>query len=475
MIQGITRWHERFSRAIVAALFTAATLTILSGCGSDSSQTISGRVTKAGSGLADIQLTLGDGSSDTTLTDANGKFTFADVEDDQYTLTPAPLPGLFVYIPPIRTAFINGSDASGFDFSVTRHGTMATTTHTVLLKNDGTVWAWGNNGSGQVGNGLTAESVYPPVQVLSGVKAVSAGNDFTLAVKNDGTVWAWGNNNLGQLGTDPATLASSTTPVQVNGLAGAIAVAAGVNHAVALKSDGTVWAWGNNGSGQLGIAVTTLAYRATPAQVNGLSMVTAISAGFGYTLALRTGGTVWAWGNNSNGQLGNGRTTNSTSPVQVPGLQNIMTFSAGYDHAVVLLNQLKDTSVWTWGKNDHGQLGDGSVKDRSTPVKVNGLSYVTDVAAGVDHTVIVNVDGTVWAWGNNDRGQLGTDSTTLASSATPVRVSEVSGAMAVAAGSYDTVVEKGDGSLLAWGNNSNGQLGDGTTNTSSTPVSVAPF
>jgi alpha-tubulin suppressor-like RCC1 family protein len=461
--------NNRFPRAILAALLAAVTMIILSACGSKPTYTISGNITSSGSGLSGVKVTLGGSSSGTTTTDANGNYTFSDLPADTYTVTPS-LPG-FALIPPSRTAYLNGTDASGFNFSVTILGKMATATHSVFLKNDSTVWAWGNNGNGQLGVGSTIQETIP-VQVsgLSGIMAVSAGNDFTLTLKNDGTVWAWGNNGNGQLGDGSTT--QRTAPVQVGGLAGMtiVAVAAGFDHAVALKNDGTVWAWGKNSNGQLGNGAT--ADSATPVQVSGLSGVTAISAGFGYTLALMSDTTVWAWGINSNGQLGNGTTTDSVSPVQVSGLSNVMAISAGYDHTAALKNELTAFSVWTWGKNASGELGNGTVTDSATPVKVSGLSNVTAVAAGFDHTVIVNNDGTVWAWGNNGNGQLGADKATLANSATPVQVSGLSSVMAIAAGNSDTVALKNDGTLLAWGNNSNGQLGNGTTLESATPVQV---
>ncbi len=177
--------------------------------------------------------------------------------------------------------------------------------HTLGLKSDGTVWAWGNNGSGRLGDGTTTDR-HTPVQVngLSGVTAIAGGWHYTIAMKSDGTVWAWGYNDYGQLGDGTTT--ERHTPVQVSGLSGVVAIAGAQLHSLALKSDGTVWAWGENSAGQLGDGTTTSRY--TPVQVSGLSGVVAIAGGTSYSLALKSDGTVWAWGYNGNGQLGNGTT-----------------------------------------------------------------------------------------------------------------------------------------------------------------------
>ena len=173
--------------------------------------------------------------------------------------------------------------------------------HTVALKSNGTVWAWGANSNGQLGNNSTTDS-HVPVQVtgLTGVTAVAEGNGNTVALKSDGTVWAWGANSNGQLGNNSTT--DSHVPVQVTGLTGIVtAVAAGYSDTLALKSDGTVWAWGSNSHGQLGNNSTTDSH--VPVQVTGLTGVTAVAEGYATTtVALKSDGTVWAWGYNSEGE-----------------------------------------------------------------------------------------------------------------------------------------------------------------------------
>ncbi|MCX6381660.1 MAG: Ig-like domain repeat protein [Armatimonadetes bacterium] len=298
----------------------------------------------------------------------------------------------------------------------------------LVLKSDGTVWAWGWNGYGQVGDGTNTDR-HTPVQVsgLTGVTQVAGTGLHSLALKSDGTVWAWGYNALGQLGD--GTTDNANTPVQVSGLTGITQIAGGSNHSLALKSDGTVWAWGYNGSGQLGNGTTDDA--ATPVQVSGLTGVTQVAASGEYNLALKSDGTVRAWGNNGAGQLGDGTNTQRRAPVQVSGLTGVTQIAGGGNHSLALKS---DGAVWAWGNNLYGQLGDGTSNNVSnTPLQVSGLTGITQVAGGYFHSLAVKSDGAVWAWGrNDDHGQLGDGTNT--NRTTPVQVSGLTGATQVAAG-----------------------------------------
>ncbi|MGE4486007.1 MAG: S8 family serine peptidase, partial [Oscillospiraceae bacterium] len=337
--------------------------------------------------------------------------------------------------------------------------------HTLVLKEDGTVWAWGYNYYGQCGNGITSYSEsLTQVIGLTNVEYVAAGSFHSLAVKSDGTVWAWGYNNYSQLGD--GTTAIRTTPVQVSGLTDVVGVSAGYYHSVAVKTDGTVWAWGENSFGQLGDGTTT--NRTTPVQVNGLADVENVSAGYYYSVAVKTDGTVLAWGSNAYGRLGDGTTTNRTTPVQVSGLTSVVSVATGYSHSLVVKS---DGTVWAWGYNNYGQLGDGTTAIRTTPVQVSGLTSMISVAAGYYHSIAVKSDGTVWAWGYNNYGQLGDGTTTTRT--TPVQVNGLAGVVSVAAGYYHSLAMKTDGTVWAWGDNNYGQLGDGTTATRATPVQVS--
>jgi len=356
---------------------------------------------------------------------------------------------------------------------------------TIARKDDGSVIAWGTNTNGSLGDGTTAQK-NAPVNVLglesgAGVTSIATpgitGSTSAFAVKGDGTVLGWGLNTSGQLGNGLTT--NATSPQEVSGLgagSGITKVAAGTTHTYALKSDGTVYAWGANGSGQVGDGSTT--QRLTPVLVSGLgsgSGVTALSAGDAHGYARKSDGTVLAWGNNSSGQLGNGSFFGSTTAVQTSGLgsgSGVSSVSAGNLHSLALKS---DGTVLAWGDNTFGQLGDGTTTQRSTPVQVSGFgsgSGVIAVSAGQTHSLAVKSDGTVWAWGSNSNGQLGDTTTTQRE--TPVLVADSADFTKVTAGSSVSYGIKSDGSVFSWGTNTSGTLGiDSTTTTQSTyPVPV---
>ena len=330
------------------------------------------------------------------------------------------------------------------------------------------LFGWGENGWGQLGDGSTANRSTPVlVSGLSGVGDIAGGMNHSLALLTDGSVRAWGWNTFGQLGDE--TTSDRFTPVPVSGLSGVVAIAAGYDHNLALLADGTVRAWGRNYSGQLGNGTTTYLDEPTPSPVpvDGLSGVAAIAGGGSQSLALLADGTVRAWGNNSSGQLGDGTTSDRLTPVPVSGLSGVVAIAAGYDHSLALL---ADGTVRAWGNNSSGQLGDGTTSDRLTPVPVSGLSGVVAIAAGYDHSLALLADGTVRAWGGNSYGQLGDGTTT--NRTTPVPVSNLSGVMAITGDYIHSLAILADGTVRAWGYNHNGELGDGTTINRTTPVPV---
>ncbi len=307
--------------------------------------------------------------------------------------------------------------------------------HSLALRSDGTVWACGRNDYGQLGDGTTTHR-YTPVQVssLDGIVAIAACQDHSLALRSDGTVWACGRNIFGQLGD--GTMVTRHTPVQVSNLTDVVAVAAGAYHSLALMSDGTVWAWGHNYYGQLGDGTAGNHY--APFQVGGLTDVTAIAAGTYHSLALMSDGTVWACGKNDYGQLGDGSNDNSSVPVEVSGLSGVVAVVAGEYHSLALKY---DGTVWAWGYNITGQLGDDSTTHRNIPVQVQDpndpttyLTCATAVAGGFYHSLAAKTDGTVWAWGFNSSGQLGDGTNTTRY--TPVQVSVLTGVTVIAASSY---------------------------------------
>jgi alpha-tubulin suppressor-like RCC1 family protein len=294
---------------------------------------------------------------------------------------------------------------------------------------------------------------------------VAAGDNYCLALKYDGTVWAWGDNEFGQLG-DGSTTTNKNTPVKVSGLSNISMIAAGKSHSLALKNDGSVWAWGENQNGQLGDGTNT--NKTTPVQVSNLFNVSMIVAGDYYSLALKDDSSVWTWGYNYYGQLGDGSTTNKNTPIKVTGLFNVTMVAVGDRHSLVLKN---DGSVWAWGYNGSGQLGDGSTTNKFTPVQVPELSNVTMIATGEHHSMVLTDNDLVWAWGNNHYGQLADGSTIDRSS--PVKVTCLSNVSLIAAGISHSLALKDDGSIWAWGSNYYGQLGDGTTQNKSSPIQLS--
>jgi alpha-tubulin suppressor-like RCC1 family protein len=357
-------------------------------------------------------------------------------------------------------------------------------THSVALKSDGTALAWGANTNGQLGQGVFDGTPPLPVDVLTGITAVSTGanGSHTLARKSDGTIRSWGLNNTGQLGDGTTTV--RTAPVQVTGAlvsSGIVAVAAGGAHSLALKSDGAVVAWGSNTNGQVGDGTTTM--KTAPVQVSTLgsgSTVSAIAAGNAHSLALKSDGTIWGWGSNGNGQLGNGSTaTQVTSPVQVSSTSlgtTVVAIAAGSSHSLALRS---DGAVFAWGLNTNGQLGDGTSTQRTSPVQVRdavGTAFLTGIvaiAAGNSHSLALKSDGTVFAWGLNTSGQIGDGSTTQRNLPTAVdTLGTGSGVVRIAGGAFHSLAMKSNGAVLAWGNNSSGQLADGTLENRASPVTT---
>jgi alpha-tubulin suppressor-like RCC1 family protein len=343
--------------------------------------------------------------------------------------------------------------------------------HTCALTAAGAVQCWGRNNEGQLGDGSTTSKSTPqPVTGLaSGVAVIAAGGNHTCALTTAGAVQCWGNNPFGQLGDGSTT--NTTTPQPVTGLAsGVAAISAGVYHTCALTTAGAVQCWGRNAYGQLGDGSTT--DKTTPQPVTGMaSGVAAIAAGGNHTCALTTAGAVQCWGRNDFGQLGVGGITRKTTPQPVAGLASgVKAISAGLHNTCALTTA---GAVQCWGRNDFGQLGDGSTTDKTTPQPVTGLaSGEASIAAGVYHTCALTTAGAVQCWGWNAESQLGDGGTTSKSTPQPV-TGLASGVAAIAAGGNHTCALTTAGAVQCWGRNLDGQLGDGSTTNKSTPQPVA--
>jgi alpha-tubulin suppressor-like RCC1 family protein len=363
------------------------------------------------------------------------------------------------------------------DRAVSYTDVSAGTYHTVAIASDGDAYSWGNNAHGALGDGTTTDSPVPVrVQAPSGVTFTHvAASDFaTVGVGSDGKAYGWGLNQFGQLGDGTTT--DSSVPVRVHAPVGVTftQIAAGTYSVVAVGSDGNAYSWGDNSYGGLGDGTTTASL--TPVRVHAPSGVTftQVAAGTFHTIAIGSDGNTYTWGNNIYGQLGTGTTANSPVPVRVltPRGVTFTQVAAGAYHSAAVAS---DGNTYTWGNNPYGQLGDGTTTSSSVPVLVRAPPGVTltQVAAGAYETVGVGSDGDAYAWGNNAAGELGDGTTT--DSSVPVQIGRPTGATftEVAAGTSYTVAIGSDGNGYAWGSNSLGQLGDGTTVDSSLPVQVA--
>ena len=350
----------------------------------------------------------------------------------------------------------------------------------ITLKSDGTVWTWGYNAYGELGDGTTTNSPVP-LQVhgpggtgrLGSITAVMGGEIHNIVLKSDGTVWAWGWNAMNMLGD--GTTITRLFPVQVSGLSSIVSLGSRAYHSLAVKSDGTVWAWGWNKDGALGNGVDNSASDyPVPIQVQGVNNPIMVTAGYCFSVALLQDHTLVAWGKNNAGQLGDGTTATRLSPVTVAGLTNVISVSAGWTHVAALR---ADGTVWTWGSNNwtgaypgSGKLGDGTTQDRYTPVQVPGLTGVIAVSAGDGHTAVLKEDGTVWTFGSNAAGQCGDGTYTQRLS--PVQVQGLSGIVNLTARDFHNQAVQSDGTVWSWGSGTSGELGNGKTYDSPVPVKV---
>jgi len=421
----------------------------------------------------------------------------------------------------------NPKKAANVETQIFIGGEGADAFHIVELRTDSSLWAWGENFYGQLGDGTTTYRE-KPVKIMDGVSQVSVGNGFyTMAIKTDGSLWAWGGNYEGQLGD--GTKVNRTKPVRI--MDSVAKVSAKYCYAMAIKTDGSLWGWGEYYSAtpvkimdsvaqifteeNYAMAIKTDGslwelvgrYSATPVKI--MDSVARVSTGYNYTLALKTDGSLWGWGSNDDGQLGDGTTDDREKPVKIMnGVAQVSIIAYNYITAEktdgslwawglgvykpvkivdsftqivterdYILAVRADGSLWAWGLNYDGQLGDGTTDDREKPVKI--MDDVTRVSVGYSgdsynykinmYNMALKTDGSLWAWGNNSFGQLG-DGTTV-KRLKPVKIMD--NVAQFITGDIHTIAVKTDGSLWTWGRDGYARLGDGTELIRATPVKIA--
>jgi len=353
--------------------------------------------------------------------------------------------------------------------------------HSLAILTDGSLWAWGKNADGQLGLSDTKDRLAPTrIGTASDWVAVTGGKSHSLGLRSDGSLWAWGDNSVGQLGLGDTR--KRLTPSRVGISSDWVAVSAGNFHTLGVRADGSLWAWGFNKYGQLGLGDTK--NRLIPTRVGSASGWKAVSAGGWHSLGIRTGGSLWAWGFNHGGQLGLGDTIYRKTPTRCGSAPHWLLVSAGNKHS---LGIRADGSLWAWGYNSEEQLGLGltyseTFIDRLNPTRVGSANDWVVIAAGRCHSLGIRKDGSLWAWGFNSVGQLGLRPSVFLADPisienwelTPARVGAVSDWVAVSAAHHSLAV-RSDGSLWAWGENTDGRLGLGDTQDKFTPNRLAPL
>lgn len=278
--------------------------------------------------------------------------------------------------------------------------------HSAAITKDGSLYMWGYNRSGQLGDGTTTDR-YTPVKIMDNVASVSLGGSHSAAVTKDGSLYMWGDNGNGRLGDGTTT--DRYTPVKI--MDNVASVSLGSSHSAAITKDGSLYMWGYNYYGQLGDGTTTDRY--TPVKI--MDNVASVSLGGNHSAAITKDSNLYMWGGNGSGQLGDGTTDNKARPHRVAS--NVQSVKLGYSHTTVIS---KDGGLYTWGYNYYGQLGNGTTTDSSNPIKI--MNDAIDCAGGDDHTIVLKKDGTVYTWGDNYHGQLGDDTTTDRTSPVAIQI-----------------------------------------------------
>lgn len=328
------------------------------------------------------------------------------------------------------------------------------TGHTMAEKADGTIWTWGRGDYGQTGNGSISNQTNP--LLISTTKSswltTTLGLNHTLGIKTDGSLWAWGRNSYGQLGI--ANLIDKNQPVKVDSGNNWVNVAAGGNHSLAIKASGTLWAWGQNSYGELGVGNNATSN--IPIQIGTDDKWASIACGDYHNIAIKADGTLWAWGYNSSGQLGDSSVIAKNVPIQVGTDSNWVSVSVGLLHTIGLK---ANGTIFIWGNNSFSQLGNGSSNNSLVPTQITTNSNWISINAGDYYNCALKADGTLWGWGFNANGQLGLNDSTNRN--IPTQVGTDNKWILISSGGYHNIALKANGAVYSWGFNGSGELGLG--------------
>jgi alpha-tubulin suppressor-like RCC1 family protein len=327
------------------------------------------------------------------------------------------------------------------------------------VKEDGSLWAWGLNDTGQLGDGTsTSRSVPVRIGTENNWSFVACGENSSFAIKSTGSLYAWGSNDSGQLGVGSGNV--RLQPTRVGTDSNWKTVSSGREHTLALKTDGSLWSWGRNIAGQLGLNLSVFSGKSNPTRVGLDNNWLTIDAGYLHSLAIKNNGTLWAWGSDSYNQLGNGiQEGDFTIPIQIGTGTNWKIVSAGEQHSVALKT---DGTLWAWGNNDDYQLGDGTTNPKISPYQLGTATNWFNISAGYKHTLAIKADKSLWSWGDNLYGRLGYSISGSGDGSLPTKVSNDLNWNLISAGGSHSLTLKNDKKLWVCGNNENGQLGDGT-------------
>jgi len=337
----------------------------------------------------------------------------------------------------------------------------ASSEFTVAIAENGTLWSWGTNLYGELGLGYVTQfgGINTPTQIGSDSdwQYITTKGRHTLALKTNGTLWTWGSGTSGELGN--GQLNEEWSPIQIGTDTDWQSFALGTSHCLALKTNGTIWVWGSNSSGQLGIG-STPNYLAIPTQLGTATNWQSIGAGGNHSLAIKTDGTLWVWGTNGWGQLGLGNYTTKYTPTKLGTATNWEKIVGLQDCSIA---KKIDGTLWGWGRNASAELGDATGTNRLTPVQIGGgTNDWQNIFCGSSFTFAIKTDGTLWGWGSNDYGQLGNGTYTFTPNLLPQQISSDTNWLQIDAGWYHSTIIKSDHSLWVSGDNGQGELGLGS-------------